>query len=119
MRIINVLGTDYTIEIHKTSEDEILKKNRLSGYCSEYGKLIVIADMSEEDYYPDMTEQEQKECYKETLRHEITHAFFNESGLSNSANEIESSSAKNEEMIDWIAIQSPKMFKIFKELDII
>lgn len=119
MQSINILGTEYTIEVHKTSEDEILKKNALSGYCTEFGKLIVIGDMSEEEYYPDMTEQEQKECYKTTLRHEITHAFFNESGLSGSANPTRCSWAKNEEMIDWIAIQSPKIFKVFKELDII
>ena len=56
---------------------------------------------------------------KETLRHEIIHAFFNESGLQDSANKFDGAWSKNEEMIDWFAIQPPKIFKLFKELDIL
>ena len=52
------------------------------------------------------------------LRHEIIHAFLNESGLSDSSNSVEAW-AKNEEMVDWFAIQSPKIFKVFQDLDIL
>ena len=48
---------------------------------------------------------------QETLRHEIVHAFFNESGLKESSNGCESGWAKNEEMVDWIALQLPKIYK--------
>ena len=117
--IINVLGTEYQIKTQKISEDNYLKENNLAGYCGEEEKLIVVADMSEKEYFGEMSEQGQKNYRKKTLRHEIIHAFLNESGLSDSTNVPTCAWAKNEEMIDWIAIQSPKIFKIFQELDIL
>lgn len=51
---VNILGTEYTIETHKVSEDSYLEKNRLAGYCGEEDKLIVVADMSEEKYFTGM-----------------------------------------------------------------
>ena len=97
----------------------IWKKNRLAGYCGEESKLIVIADMSEKKYFPCMDEKEQETYRKKTLRHEIMHAFLNESGLSDSSNRFDSAWAKNEEMVDWFAIQPPKIFKVYSELDIL
>ena len=119
MQKVNILGTEYRIETHKVSEDEYLEKNRLAGYCEEDSKLIVIADMSEEKYFSDMNEKEKELYRKRTLRHEIMHAFLNESGLSDSSNRFDSAWAKNEEMVDWFAIQSPKIFKVFVELGIL
>lgn len=118
-RKANILGTEYRIETHKVSEDEYLEKNRLAGYCGEDSKLIVIADMSEEKHFSDMNEKEKESYQKRTLRHEIMHAFLNESGLSDSSNRFDSAWAKNEEMVDWFAIQSPKIFKVFVELGIL
>ena len=117
-RKVNILGTEYTIETHKVSEDEYLEKNRLAGYCVEVSKQIVIADMSEEKYFSDMNEKEKESYRKRTLRHEIIHAFFNESGLSDSSNCYDGAWSKNEEMVDWFAIQSPKIFKVFAEIGI-
>lgn len=113
---VNVLGTEYRIEIHKVSEDSYLKENLLSGYCAEESKLIVIADMSEKEYFPNMDKKEQQIYHKKVLRHEIIHAFLNESGLSDSANHYSGAWAKNEEMVDWFAIQSPKIYKSFQEV---
>lgn len=116
---VNILGTEYKIETHKISEDEIMEKNKWSGYCNEDTKIIVLADTSEEKYFPDMKDAEKKFYTQKTLRHEVVHAFFNESGLSDNANLFGASWAKNEEMVDWFAIQSPKIFKVFQELDIL
>ena len=49
------------------------------------------------------------------MRHEITHAFLNESGLDANASDTDCW-AKNEEMVDWFAIQSPKIYKAFNEV---
>lgn len=117
MKKVNVLGTEYTIEVHKVSEDEYMKNNRLSGYCEEENKRIVIADMSETEYFNGMDEKAQQLYRKKTLRHELTHAFLNESGLSDNASISEVGWAKHEEMVDWIAIQFPKMVQVFKEAD--
>lgn len=118
-KTVNILGTEYTIETHKISEDKVLKDNQYGGYCCDDEPLIVIADSDEEEYFEDYTEKEKKLWISKTLRHEITHAFLDESGLQSSANACEKSWARNEEMVDWFAIQSPKIFKVFQELDIL
>lgn len=116
---VNILGAKYSIETHKVSDDSYLEKNKLAGYCGEESKLIVIADMTEEKYFSDMDEKEQEAYRKRTLRHEIMHAFLNESGLSDSSNQYGGAWAKNEEMVDWFAIQSPKIFAVYQSLDIL
>lgn len=116
---VNILGTEYSIKTHKVSDDSYLEKNKLAGYCGEGSKLIVIADMTEEKYFSDMDEKEQEAYRKRTLRHEIMHAFLNESGLSDSSNQYGGAWAKNEEMVDWFAIQSPKIFAVYQSLDIL
>ena len=115
---VSVLGTTYTIETRKVSEDKYMKEKHLSGYCCEESKRIVIADMSEKEYF-ELDEAEQKSYYKKTLRHELLHAFLNESGLSDDASVPAGAWAKHEEMVDWFAIQSPKIFETFKELNIL
>lgn len=62
-----------------------------------------------------MDEKEQESYYKKVLRHELMHAFLNESGLSANSTVPDCAWAKNEEMVDWFAIQSPKIFKVFSE----
>lgn len=116
---INILGTDYTVETHKISEDETMKKNDWSGYCGEESKKIIVADMTEEEYFQDFTDEEKEQFRKKILRHEIVHAFFNESGLQSNACRFEEAWARNEEMVDWFAIQSPKIYKVFIEMDIL
>ena len=116
---IDILGTEYRIETHKVSEDSFMEEKSLAGYCGEENKLIVVADMSEEKYFEGMDEKEQETYRKKTLRHEIIHAFLNESGLSDSSNKFDGAWAKNEEMVDWFAIPSPKIYKTFQKLNII
>ena len=118
-KTVNILGTEYRIETHKISEDETMKNNQWSGYCDEEQKLIVVADMTEKPYVDIDSAEGQEQYRKKTLRHEITHAFLNESGLSDSASIPACAWAKHEEMVDWFAIQSPKIFRAFQELDIL
>ena len=116
---IDILGTEYRIETHKVSEDSYMEEKGLAGYCEEENKLIVVADMSEEKYFVGMDEKAQETYRKKTLRHEIMHAFLNESGLSDSSNRFDGAWAKNEEMVDWLAIQTPKIFSTFKKMNIL
>lgn len=71
VRTVNILGTEYRIEVHKRSEDEYMRKSDADGYCSDDAKLIVIADTSENESFPDMTDIEQSAYRKRLLRHEI------------------------------------------------
>lgn len=116
---VNILGTKYSIEIHKISEDTQLEENSWAGYCDEDAKRIVLADLDEEKYFAFQTEKDKNTYAKKTLRHEILHAFLNESGLSDSSLKYNAGWAKNEEMVDWFAIQYPKIASIYKELNII
>lgn len=110
---VNILGTEYTIERHKQSEDPKLEE--YNGYCDSSVKLIVIEAV--EDSH--MNKANLKRCEEEILRHEIVHAFLSESGLQDNTHSCSRGWACNEEMVDWIALQTPKLFKAFQEADCI
>lgn len=57
------------------------------------------------------------EYNKKVLRHEIIHAFLRESGLSGNSMQYDGAWAQCEEMVDWIAIQFPKILKAFQDAD--
>ena len=116
-KTVHVLGTEYSIEYVKISECEKLKNNHWCGLCSNTSHIILIGDTSEEEFFGVMSEEEQKIQTKRILRHEIIHAFLNESGLQDDSSNIDCGWAVNEEMVDWIAIQFPKMVKAFEEAD--
>lgn len=111
---VTVLGTEYIITIKEYDADEVFERCGANGYCSFTGDEIVLCDMKT---YPDWEKETPvaiENQMKTTLRHEIVHAFLDESGLS--ANSIESSAwARNEEMVDWIALQGPKIYKAWQE----
>ena len=107
---ISILGTDYTILVKKRGEDKNLED--CDGYTDWTIHTICILDPEKEDgCVGDM------EYYKKkVLRHEITHAFFAESGLMGHANQSEYGGGTNDEQIvDWIAIQGPKLFETWKQ----
>ena len=109
----NILGTEYRIEFRKEDEDTILKD--CNGYCDVTVKLIVVlAEPNKECDCEDFSF-----IQKKTLRHEIIHAFLTESGLFNNTYNVDAGWAKNEEMVDWFAIQSPKIFKVYSELGLL
>lgn len=117
-RKVSVLGTDYTIRFVEHGQDEYMEKMSFGGYCDGGAKEIVILNLKtcpEWEQDPDAV-IEAKE--NETVRHELIHAFLNESGLQWSSNSVDAW-AKNEEMVDWFAIQSPKIYKIFNDLGVL
>lgn len=114
---VNILGTEYII-LKKTYEEEpYLKENSLSGYCSSLNKEIIILDLNKVESWNKEKQSIRDVAMKETIRHEIIHAFLNESGLQDSSYKYDGAWANNEEMVDWIALQFPKMLKAFKEAD--
>lgn len=119
MMRINVLGTDYKITVKKYDEDEAFDRCSFCGYCDSYSKEIVVCDMHTYKGWENEPEQSIIQAQKETLRHEIVHAFLNESGLSCSGHSTQHSWAKDEEIVDWIAIQGVKIYKAWTEADAI
>lgn len=107
---INILGTEYEIIIKKYDEEESFERRGICGFCAGYTKEIVVCDMST---YPGWEHEDEKTidiAQKLYTRHEIIHAFFFESGLAQNSTETDAW-AGNEEMVDWIALQFPKMLK--------
>lgn len=101
---VSILGTQYTIEKKKVEEDVLLEDR--AGYCDNTTKNIVTCFLKPEiGSAIDVAPEE-----KRLLRHEILHGFMYESGLDENSNW-----GADEELIDWIAIQFPKILKVFEE----
>lgn len=112
---VNVLGTTYTIEIKGYKDDPAFKKCNIDGYCEHGTHRIVVGDLHTFPGWEDETEEFIEANMKHTLRHEAVHAIFSESGLQDSSASYDGPFAKNEMLVDWIAIQGPKLYKIWEE----
>lgn len=105
---VNILGETYKIENLDRGEDETLISGDVGGYCDSTSRRIVVRNI-EEGYEVDNRET----LTRRNLRHEIIHAFLYESGLGDN---FEHRGLGHEEtMVDWIALQFPKIMKAFEE----
>ena len=114
---VNILGTPYEIIVKKYDEEEAFAKRHIAGFCDPWAREIVLCDMHTYDGWDNESKKTVVSCQKENLKHEIVHAFFYESGLWDNAVEYGGAWAKNEEMVDWIAIQGAKIYKAWQEAD--
>lgn len=100
---INVLGTEYSVII---DESPYLENINADGVHKEYEKTITKRSLNG-FLGQDSTQTEKEARKKEVLRHEIIHAFFSGSGLDDYNT--------NEQLVNWLAIQFPKIQKAFEE----
>lgn len=108
-KTIEILGQIYTI--HFDVPDEKMPEGA-DGCMDQSIHTIKIAK-----FEPDRNSLMNLDSYrKKVLRHEIIHAFLYESGMWNCSG-IAECWGTDETITDWIAIQSPKIFKVFKEAD--
>lgn len=106
---IDVLGTKYTVTITTVKKDPFL--NSCDGYCDKTTKKIVVKAEDEN------SELGNYGVYlKKILRHEIIHAFLFESGLHENFKHADEF-GHDETMIDWFAVQFPKLYAAFKAAD--
>lgn len=106
MKKLNILGTIYYVVENNDRAD----KEDFDGLCDFYNKKIILRSvdsMLEIEGY----EEAKKARYEEVLRHEIVHAFFYESGLTEEA--------YNEKLVDWLAVQLPKIIDVIKGGDVL
>lgn len=103
LNCFEALGTKYKIVFKTEDEDSFLIEN--AGFTDFANKQIVLNSES-------MKEEATGAKYRRVLRHEVIHAFLYESGLNDSYCWDEEST------VDWFAIQAPKIFKVYEELDI-
>lgn len=114
---LSILGTEYTVSRYKESEHPFFKDFEKCGMCDDFMKEIAVIDTSTLPNAADNTKEWLREYEKEIIRHEVIHAYFNESGLKDSSNYSNSPWAKFEEMIDWWAIQGKKVYKTWMEAE--
>ena len=94
--LLNILGTNYEI-VFSNNKDKYPELKENDGFTCYRRKLIVV-DSNDEF------------VREHILKHEIVHAFLNESGLNTQ------SWADNEEIVDWIALQFDKIGGAFNEI---
>lgn len=102
---INVLGTTYTIKSDvKRADDPILAD--ADGYIDYSTKEIIVEVLK-----PDVDTFKDMKAYKnKVIRHELVHAFLYESGMSDYAGD--------ETIVDWLAIQVPKIAEVFSKHEV-
>jgi hypothetical protein len=100
--IISILGQDYDYgEVDAKSDIRMVD---MDGYCDGYGKIIRINNSYNSNIPTSISDLE---AYKRQVRrHEVIHAFFEESGLEEFKGD--------ELLVEWIAKQFPKMEKVFQ-----
>lgn len=106
---VNILGVDYDLTV--CTEDEESRLDGCDGFCDETSKEIYVESYQKHENDPHRKLNISVQTNK-VKRHEIIHAFLFESGLAEN-----SSWAQNEEMVDFFAIQFPKLVKAFKDAD--
>ena len=100
---VNILGTEYDITMNCNEEDR-------DGDINFYSKIIRIRPF-EKLLDKEATDSERKIRERYVARHELFHSFLWESG--------ETELAYDEHLVDWLAVTTPKIFKVFQELDIL
>ncbi len=107
--LVKVLGTEYEI-ISADPEHKDLHDSGHDGVCDYLTHKILISNLSDWDE----TADRKAEYTREILRHEIIHAFLFESGLGYNTEKARHW-AMNEEMVDFFALQFPKIMKAMKK----
>ena len=109
---VNILGTEYKVVLGNKTKYPVLEI--MDGCADTSIKRLLIDDAS---FVRDEVDakQDMDSYIKEVLRHEIIHAFLFESGLEGNTSSVDHW-ANSEEIVDWFALQSPKIFKAFQEV---
>ena len=112
---VNILGSEWSVKFGTVKEYSNLED--MDGYTDASTREIIV-DIMEAQQDAAGSKKDLIKYRMEVLRHEIIHAFLFESGLASNTMSTDNL-AVNEEMVDWFAIQAPKIFMVFAELEII
>ena len=106
---VGILGSEWRICFLHQEDDKYLKN--ADGYTDKTVRKIVVTAFQTED-----SELGDWDSYmKKNLRHEILHAYLYESGLGE--NFTHPDYGHDELMIDFVAIQFPKILTTFEEAE--
>lgn len=111
---VSILGSIYTIQVIDNVDKYPMLIDSL-GYVDFSIRTIYIKYPK-----PDAKNMSNlKEVLHTVIRHEIIHALLHESGLDSCSNLYEAGWATNEEMVDFFAIQLPKIWRACVESGIV
>ena len=112
---MNINGQDYRVEIAKYEKYYDAFQSR-SGWTDFGAKSIVALDAEDYTKYEDtgLGPESANRITERILRHEIMHAFMYESGL-----DTETNFARDEILIDFLAIQLPKIVALMDKHDLL
>lgn len=112
----DVLGSEYTLRFIPEDKDPQLDNS--NAYCDSCGSTIVIDDLSKlKDLCPDaFISKDMVNRLKVTIRHELIHAFMHESGITTCSH---LPWAHDETLVEWLAVQLPKMAKTMQDLKVL
>ena len=99
---LNILGTTYQYT-EESERDNPSLCGDTGGLCDSYAKKIIIRNDYNENQ--PFAIQNFDELIKISKRHEVIHAYLFESGLTELA--------ENEQLVQWIAWQFPKLLQSF------
>lgn len=105
---LSILGTEYELIVANERDYPYIKE--CDGYTDTSVKKLYVKDFTECQKEDGSLHDLNAYAHKVAM-HEIIHAFMYESGLS-----VNSDWATNEELIDWIAIQLPKLSKLMVDI---
>ncbi len=108
----DVLGSKWTLWFEDESSSPRYQKH--NGWCDNSTKQCHVCYRTKNEMMP----ENPYEFYNSIARHEIIHAFLYESGIVNAAIIRTNKWCKDEMMIDWMAAQMPKIYEVFKQLNI-
>ena len=103
--VVNVLGVPYKVHLGTTEDYPILKKCESSGLCDYSVKKIWVTDTRLEPLEDDCM-SDQNYPTNLVLRHELVHAYLNESSMEEYA--------ENERLVNVIAMALPKLYNLCK-----
>ena len=101
----NILGTEYQVNVKQRQTDP--KLGTRDGYTDLSVKKIVVADVEKEK--DDDSVEDLSYYRKKVIRHETIHALFYESGMNDWS--------MDEQLVDYLAMQIPKIYKVWKDLN--
>ena len=115
-KTVSILGTEYQVIFKDYKDDPIFEKRSCDGYCDRVVKEIVLCNGKTHPNYEEESPEYCAKVERRVMRHEVIHAFLNESGLCDSTLQYCNGWSANEEMIDYFALQTPKITAVFREL---
>lgn len=101
-REVSILGQIYSVSYSK--KNKYCDENNCDGYTNWIEKKIKVRDSGVPEFD------------KKVLRHELIHAHMFESGLCGSEHVKPLEVTHDEQMIDWFAVQMPKILEVCEEL---